>query len=242
MVSSEAKNSARAASSATSRAAPCVPSPISALAASTFLPSRPAMTTRAPAWWAALAVASPIPELPPITTTHASRSEPRSALPSPLTPLIGRPVAVAELAQSLVVDRLVTLAGPGGVGKTRLALRAAAEAADKFPGGTCWVELGSVTDPDGVPLALLQSLGGSYHPAVQVEEQIGALLADDPMLFVVDNCEHVLDAAADSVGALLAHANVTVLATSREALAIPGEVVWPVPALAVPADDTPADD
>src|SRR5437763_3074201 len=359
MVSSEAKNSARAASSATSRAAPCVPSPISALAASTFLPSRPAMTTRAPAWWAALAVASPIPELPPITTTHASRSEPgissssgsrgvhhahsrgygeamaasfgqllrqhrvaasltqeasadrcqlspatiaalenglrkaprlstvrdiaealgltppdraalaaaagapggeaafadvparvetmtrsqrRSALPSPITPLIGRHVAVAELAQSVVVDRLVTLAGPGGVGKTRLALRAAAEAADKFPGGTCWVELGSVTDPDGVPLALLQSLGGSYHPAVQVEEQIGALLADDPMLFVVDNCEHVLDAAADSVGALLAHANVTVLATSREALAIPGEVVWPVPALAVPADDTPADD
>ncbi len=167
------------------------------------------------------------------------RGRRRGELPAPITPLFGRHAEAGELSQLLSSERLVTLVGPGGVGKTRLALCVAGEAVDKFPAGTCWVELGAVADAEGVALALLRAVGGSDQPAVEVDDQIGALLPADPVLVVMDNCEHVLDAAAITIGALLRNSNVTVLATSREPLSIPGEVTWIVPALGVPAFDAP---
>lgn len=159
----------------------------------------------------------------------------RGRMPVPLTPLFGRHAESGRVAQALASERLVTLVGPGGVGKTRLALLVANQSLDKFAGGTWWVELGSLDDGEGVPEALLRSLGAGEQPNVSVREQVLAALPDDPVLFVFDNCEHVLDAVANLVAELLAHLPLTVLATSREPLGVPGEVRWPVPALAVPA-------
>jgi predicted ATPase/transcriptional regulator with XRE-family HTH domain len=166
---------------------------------------------------------------------HAPIAE-AGALPVPITPLFGRATEAAAVAQVLCAERLVTLVGPGGVGKTRLALQVARDVLDKFPGGTYWVELGSVTDTDSLRDAVLRSLGASEQPGAAIGAQLLAALPRDPALLVVDNCEHVLDAAAAVIGGLLAHSPVTMLATSREPLAIPGEIRWPVRALGVPAD------
>jgi len=165
----------------------------------------------------------------------AGRRDPAAArLPSPLTALIGRHAELAAITQELRSQRLVTLVGPGGVGKTRLALGVAAATLGKFAGGTWWVELGPVSDPDGIGSAVLRAVGGSERPGGLFGSEIGAALPDDPVLLVLDNCEHVLDATAALVGELLRSPQVSVLATSREPLAIPGEVSWPVPPLPVP--------
>jgi predicted ATPase len=158
----------------------------------------------------------------------------RWRLPSVVGPLIGRHAAVAELVQMLTGDRIVSLVGPGGVGKTRLALKVAEQALDKFPGGVCWVDLSPVTEPAVVPSVLLRSLGGNERPDVALSDQVGALLPGDPVLVVIDNCEQVIDAVATAIAALVANAGITVLATSREMLRVPGEVVWVVPPLSIP--------
>ena len=163
-------------------------------------------------------------------------------LPVPLTPLVGRQAESEAVAEALTSERLVALIGPGGVGKTRLALAVATLTRHKFGGRTWWVELGPVEDPDKVPDALLRSLGASEQPNVPIGEQAMAALPEEPVLLVFDNCEHVLEAVANLVAELLAHLTITVLATSRETLGIPGEVRWPVPALAVPAQGTPVDE
>jgi predicted ATPase/DNA-binding XRE family transcriptional regulator len=157
-------------------------------------------------------------------------------LPSPVTPLIGRHAAIDEIRHELGTERLVSLIGPGGVGKTRLALGAAYAVADKFPGGTCWVELGDLAEPGEVAAAFIRALGGNDQPAVTFDAQLLALVPAEPLLVVADNCEHLVDAAASAIAALIRNPAVTVLATSREALAIPGEVVWTVPTLDVPAE------
>ena len=129
------------------------------------------------------------------------------------------------------------------MGKTRLALGTATAARDRFPGGTCWVELGELAEPAEVAAAFIRALGGSDQPSVTVETQLLTLVPEEPLLVVADNCEHVLDAAASAIAALSRHPAVTVLATSREPLAIPGEVTWTVPALDVPVgrwDEVPA--
>jgi predicted ATPase/transcriptional regulator with XRE-family HTH domain len=156
--------------------------------------------------------------------------------PAPITPLIGRHGAIDEISQELATERLVSLVGPGGVGKTRLALGAASAVIDKFPGGACWVELGQLAEPSEVAAAFIRALGGNDQPAVTFDAQLSALVPDAPVLVVADNCEHVVDAAASAIAALIRHPGVTVLATSREPLAIPGEVAWTVPALDVPME------
>jgi len=164
-----------------------------------------------------------------------------TVLPAPITPLVGRLAEAGAVADELKSERLVTLVGPGGVGKTRLALRVASGSADKFTGGIWWIELGPVTDPDGVASAVLRAVGGSEQPGAQTSAEIIAALPDDPVLLVIDNCEHVLDAAARLIGELLRSSIVTVLTTSREPLAIPGEVNWQVPPLRVPDSTVPAE-
>jgi predicted ATPase len=127
---------------------------------------------------------------------------------------------------------LVTLTGVGGVGKTRLALEVAAHLADEFPDGAWLFELAAVTDPAAVPDAVAAVLGITQQPDKTVSESVAAALEGRVRLLVFDNCEHVLDAAADLIEAILAHSvTVRVLATSREGLAVPDEQVWPVPSL-----------
>jgi predicted ATPase/transcriptional regulator with XRE-family HTH domain len=163
----------------------------------------------------------------------------RKPLPAPLTPLVGRHAEVELVATELTSERLVTLTGPGGVGKTRLALRVADQVAEKFEGGTWWVELGPVSDAHAVPAAVLAAVGGTQQPGVALTaEQIVGALPVGAALLVIDNCEHVLDAASDLIAALLQAPSITILTTTREPLAIPGEVVWPVPPLALPEADT----
>ena len=128
--------------------------------------------------------------------------------------------------------RLVTLTGVGGVGKTRLALEVAARLADEFPDGVWVFELAAVTDPAAVPDAVAAVLGITQQPGKTVSESVAAALEGRVRLLVFDNCEHVLDAAADLIEAILAQsATVRILATSREGLGVPDEQVWPVRSL-----------
>src|SRR5262245_35401814 len=150
------------------------------------------------------------------------------------TSLIGRQSEVAEVIEALHQHRLVTLTGVGGVGKTRLATEVAAGLADEFPAGVWFFELAAVTDPAAVPDAVAAVLGITQQPGKTVSDSVAAALEGRTRLLVFDNCEHVLDAAADLVEAVLAQsATVKVLATSREGLGVAQEQVWPVPSLDV---------
>jgi predicted ATPase/DNA-binding CsgD family transcriptional regulator len=150
-----------------------------------------------------------------------------------LDSFVGRRAEVAEVMALLDDHRLVTLTGVGGVGKTRLALRVAAESIGDFDEGVWLVELATIRDPEGVPTAIASALdivvpGG--EPALDV---VMRRLAGEARLLVFDNCEHLLDAVGEGADHLIASCpQVRVLATSREGLAVRGERVWPVPALA----------
>ena len=148
------------------------------------------------------------------------------------TSLIGRESEVAEIEATVKAHRLVTLTGVGGVGKTRLALAVAARLADEFPDGIWVFELAAVTDPAAVPDAVAAVLGITQQPGKTVSESVAAALEGRVRLLVFDNCEHVRDAAADLIEAILTHsATVRVLATSREGLSVVDEHLWPVPSL-----------
>ena len=150
------------------------------------------------------------------------------------TSFIGRESEVGEIEAAVKAHRFVTLTGVGGVGKTRLALEVAAQLGDEFPDGVWVFELAAVTDPSAVPDAVAAVLGITQQQGKTVSESVAAALEGRLRLLVIDNCEHVLDAAADLIEAILTHsATVKVLATSREALRVTDEHVWPVPSLEV---------
>jgi predicted ATPase len=157
-------------------------------------------------------------------------------LRSAVTSLIGRESEVDEVKAALHQHRLVTLTGVGGVGKTRLALEVASELAGEFPDGVWFFELAAVTDPSAVPDAVAAVLGITQQPGKSVSDSVAAALEGRVRLLVIDNCEHVRDAAGDLVEAILAHsATVTILATSREGLGVADEQLWPVPSLDIDA-------
>ena len=149
------------------------------------------------------------------------------------TSLIGRESELDEVQAAVKAHRLVTLTGVGGVGKTRLAVEVAGRLADEFPDGVWLFELAAVTDPAAVPDAVAAVLGIiTQQPDKTVRELVAAALDGRVRLLVFDNCEHVLDAAADMIEAIFAHsATVRILATSREGLGIPNEQVRPVRSL-----------
>jgi len=143
--------------------------------------------------------------------------------------------------ERLRTARVVTLTGPGGCGKTRLAMRVAAIAEAGFGDGAGLVELAPLTDPVLVPASVAQALGVSERDVPTPTAGLVHALADRELLVVLDNCEHVLEGAAGLVAALLAQCRrVRFLATSRERLDVPGELVFPVPPLGLPADDSAA--
>jgi predicted ATPase len=153
-----------------------------------------------------------------------------------LTSFIGRESEVEDVQAALKIHRLVTLAGVGGVGKTRLALEVALRLADEFPDGVWLFELAAVADPAAVPDAVATVLGITQQPGKTVTESLAAALEGRMRLLVFDNCEHVRDAAADLVEAILARsATVKILATSRERLEVADEQLWSVPSLDIGA-------
>ena len=157
-------------------------------------------------------------------------------LPLQLTSFVGRDREVAEIEGMLAGARLVTVVGTGGVGKTRAALQVAANVLDDIPDGAWFVDLAPVTDAALVPAALLGALGIREVPDRPPLRTALDHLAQRTALLVVDNCEHVIDAAAGAVHAILRScANVKVLATSREGLGLEGEHAYRMPTLEVPA-------
>jgi predicted ATPase len=169
-------------------------------------------------------------DFPPLRTLDPSPGNLRPQT----TSFIGRESEVAELHAAVKAHRLVTLTGVGGVGKTRLALEVAGRLVDEFTDGVWFFELAAVTDPAAVPDAVAAVLGIIQQPGKSVAESLAAALEGRVRLLVFDNCEHVLDAAADLVEAILAaSATVTILATSREGVGVSDEQLWRVPSLDV---------
>ncbi|WP_020415698.1 LuxR C-terminal-related transcriptional regulator [Amycolatopsis sp. ATCC 39116] len=148
---------------------------------------------------------------------------------------VGRRAAVAEVRALLGAARLVTLLGPGGMGKTRLAVHVAESVRRGFPDGVWLVELADLRDPDMVGHAVVDALGVVDQSMTSSETVLTDHLRGKKLLLVLDNCEHVLDACARLAATILRAApHVRILATSREALHAPGEHVWAVPPLSVP--------
>jgi non-specific serine/threonine protein kinase len=151
---------------------------------------------------------------------------------------LGREETLGAVQKVLDASRLVTLTGPGGVGKTRLALQVAADRIERHPDGVWLVELGGLADPELVPQAVRSALGVPEQPGRPAVTALTGYLERRDVLLVLDNCEHLIDAAAGLVKTLLgASPQVRVLATSRQPLNVPGEVSWPVPPLTLPPSD-----
>ncbi|MFI0487579.1 BTAD domain-containing putative transcriptional regulator [Actinomadura sp. 9N215] len=204
---------------------------------------------------AAAAAAAEPPPPPPAKPGEPPPDAPRPArtnLPAQLTSFVGREEESRRVAKLLRETRLVTLTGPGGAGKTRLAGESAAPLVEEMPDGVWFVPLAPVSDPGDVVQAVLVALGipdtvrppADTRVIVRPLERLTDYLAAKRMVVVLDNCEHVLDAAARLAGHVLAHAEgVRILTTSREPLGITGESLCPVPSLPLPDDGVadPAD-
>ena len=166
----------------------------------------------------------------------------RGALPAELTSFVGRRRELKETRRLLASSRMLTLTGVGGVGKTRLALRMAAEVRRTFPGGVWFVELAAVHDPQLVPHTVANTLElrqVSADPAAD----LAAYLEGQQLLVVLDNCEHLTDACAVLASKLLAAApGLRILATSRHVLGVEGEQILSVPPLSTPDSEVPAGD
>jgi predicted ATPase/DNA-binding CsgD family transcriptional regulator len=165
---------------------------------------------------------------PPLRSLDAAATN----LPIQLTSFVGRSGELARVERLLGGERLMTLTGPGGCGKTRLALQAAADEADRWPDGVWWADLAPITDPTLVARVVASTIGVLVEPMGGPLRAMGLQLRDRRMLVCLDNCEHLLDACAEVAEALARSCpDVTVLATSREPLGVAGESVWPVPPL-----------
>ena len=160
------------------------------------------------------------------TTPPRSLDATPNNLPSRQTSFVGREAELAELQLLVAGTRLLTIAGPGGGGKTRLMGRLAAEQAARWPDGAWWVELGTLADPRQVAGAVATAAGVLVDPARGVADSLRAQLARRRLVLCLDNCEHVLDAVAEVAACLQACPEVTILATSREPLGLAGETVW----------------
>ena len=172
-----------------------------------------------------------INEFPPLRVAKPVASQ---RLPVQLTTFVGREAELTQVRALLAENRLLTLNGAGGVGKTRLAIQIAGQIADEFADGVWCVDLAPITDPDVVPIAVARAFGLPDEPGRTTVDTLIRFAADRQMLVVLDNCEHLLDAiAALTVGLLEACPRLTLLATSREPIGVAGEVSWRVPSLSL---------
>jgi len=170
-------------------------------------------------------------EFPPL---RSMESRPNN-LPRQLTTFVGRESEIAGAKRALVSAPLLTLTGPGGVGKTRLAIEIAGDLFDEFDEGIWFIDLSVLTDPDFVVPAIASAIGVMPAPGQPMLETVMDHLRGRRVLIVFDNCEHLLDTTARTVDTLLRSCSLLrVVATSREGLAIAGETVRPVPSLSVP--------
>src|SRR6202140_5385085 len=170
-------------------------------------------------------------EFPPLRVSTAVVA---TNLPAQLTSFVGRDAQLTQLRELLAQNRVVTLTGAGGVGKTRLAIQVAAGMAGEFSDGVWYVDLAPITDPELVAVTVARALGLPDQPGRSTMDSLLRFVRDRQMLVVLDNCEHLLDASAELVVALLSGApGLALLATSREAIGVAGEVSWRVPSLSL---------
>jgi len=170
-------------------------------------------------------------DFPPLRTANVVAAE---NLPVQLSSFIGRRAEISGIRDALAEDRLVTLTGAGGAGKTRLAIQVAAEIATEFADGVWYVDLAPITDPDVVPITVARALGLPDQPGQPTMDVLLRFTRDRQTLIVLDNCEHLLDSSAELIIALLgACPALTLLATSREPIGVTGEVSWRVPSLSL---------
>src|SRR5215207_1662958 len=166
---------------------------------------------------------------------RSTQVRPLHNLPLELSSFVGRERQIAEVKRLLGANRLLTLTGAGGCGKTRLALAVASEIVGGFEGGVWLVELASLSDPDLVPQAVAQILSVREVQDRSITQTLSEYLGSREMLLVLDNCEHLMEGSSALAEALLrACPNMRILATSREALGIAGERAWLVPSLSLP--------
>ncbi len=203
-------------------------------------PARAARPSRRRTPTLSTATKSPTGTLPQVRTEpvpaplQTARPHPGN-LPVRLSSFIGREREIGELKRTLTTTRLLTLIGAGGLGKTSLAIELARDVSSDYKEGTCWVDLVPITDPSLVPQAVAKALGIHEVPNVPVIETLADSLCSRHTLLALDNCEHVVAACAQLAQVLLASCNsIKILATSREALGITGEVTWRVPSLSLP--------
>jgi predicted ATPase/class 3 adenylate cyclase/DNA-binding CsgD family transcriptional regulator len=174
-------------------------------------------------------------DYPPLRVSKAVVSQ---HLPMQLTSFVGRDDQLTQVRELLNQNRLVTLTGAGGAGKTRLAIQIAGQLSGEFGDGIWYVDLAPITDPDVVPIAVARALELPDQPGRSTMDALLRFVRDRQMLVVLDNCEHLLDASAELVVALLGAARgLTLLATSREAIGVAGELGWRVPSLSL-ADES----
>lgn len=168
---------------------------------------------------------------PPLRTDQGSAGH---NFPVHLTRFVGRDNEITGVRQALATNRLVTLTGAGGIGKTRIAEEIGGASAASFEGGAWFVDLTKVKAPEGVQIAVARALDLPDQPGRKTIDTLTARLGGQPTLLVLDNCEHLLDAVASLLNALFgACPRLVVLATSREHLGVAGEVIWRVPPLAL---------
>ncbi|MGA8330629.1 MAG: adenylate/guanylate cyclase domain-containing protein, partial [Mycobacterium sp.] len=171
-----------------------------------------------------------INDFPPLRVSKTS--VPRH-LPTYITSFVGRHLELTQVRKLLSENRLVTLTGAGGVGKTRLAL----ELADKLDGEVWFVDLAPITDADLVPVTVARTFGLPEQPGRSTMDTLTRFIADSPMVVILDNCEHLLDAgAALAVELLKACPELTLLTTSREPIGVAGEMSWRLPSLSLASD------
>ena len=172
-------------------------------------------------------------DFPPLRTAKAVAVR---RLPTHLTSFVGRESQVAEVRSILNENRLLTLTGAGGAGKTRLAVEVAGQMAE-FGDGPWYVDLAPITHPDLVPVTAARALGLSDQQGSSTMDTIVRSVSDREMLLIIDNCEHLLDASAALIMAVLDRCpGVTLLTTSREPIGVPGEVTWRVPSLSLDSE------
>jgi predicted ATPase/DNA-binding winged helix-turn-helix (wHTH) protein len=171
-------------------------------------------------------------------STGPPSPRPPTNLAEPIAELIGREDEIGEVLSLAAAHRLVTLTGAGGIGKTRLAVAVAQRLLSRYADGVWLIELAPLADPALVPAAVAAALGLKFPTGEVTAERVAQALAAKQLLLVLDNCEHVIGAAAAIVEAVLrANPEARVVATSREPLRADGEWLYPVPPLAVPAAD-----
>jgi len=174
---------------------------------------------------------------PPQPTSTPS---PPTNVPQPVSELIGRDVELDEILDLSISHRLITLVGPGGIGKTRLSIEIARHLLPRFADGVWVAELAPLSDPGLVPATVATALGVEVSGGAGSMERVANAVGRKQLMLVLDNCEHVVDAAAQAAEVLLRGNRTTrVIATSREPLRAEGEWVYPVPPLAVPNESNP---